>query len=157
MFYPDLFPRGTIWDRFPYLLPNLFSAVAVLCGFLIGVFFLEETHTDKKKQRDRGVELGKRFLAKFQWRRAASSSKKGEEEPLLGGESYEQLPGYRTSENSPTLVSASGPVLAEPLDLTATGSGGSKRSAVDTTGLRSTKIFTRQVVLNIVSFGILAL
>lgn len=148
MFYQDIFPPGTIWERFPYLLPNLFSAVAVLCGFLIGVFFLEETHTDKK-QRDRGVEFAKRFLEKLTWRRAAAS-KKGEEDALLDSE--ELLRAYRTNENSPALVSASRPTLAEPLDLAATG----LKRPVDT-GLLCTKIFTRQVVLNIVSFGILAL
>ena len=60
--YPELFPRGTIWDRYPYLLPNLFSAATVFIGVVIGFLFLEETHTAKKLERDAGRELGERLI-----------------------------------------------------------------------------------------------
>ena len=63
--YPDLFPRGTIWDRYPYLLPNLFSAATVFVGLVVGLLFLEETHAEKKLQRDRGRELGNRITSLF--------------------------------------------------------------------------------------------
>ncbi len=153
-FYPRFFPPGSIWDRFPYLLPNLFSAAAVCCGVLIGIFFLEETHPEKKKQRDRGVELGNRFLSHFSRRRAATGKAANDEEQALLGSPDEQLPGYRTTENSPQLASATGPELPDTLDLTAAAK---PKRLLDLRAKPCSRTFTKPVVLNIISFGILAL
>jgi MFS family permease len=155
--YPTLFSRGTIWDSYPYLLPNLFSALICVIGVLNGILFLEETHSGKKQQRDRGVELGQWLLSKLPWPPSQHAS--GEAcpdqtkynewssdcEPLLS----EELPGYRTTENSPE----NSPRIAtsevqeeprEPLDL-------------DASLQSNPKIFTKPVVLNVIAFGILAL
>src|SRR5580700_6666036 len=56
--YPGIFPPGSIFERFPYLLPNLVCTVIVSCGVVIGVLFLEETHSEKKYRRDVGIEAG---------------------------------------------------------------------------------------------------
>lgn len=151
-YYPSIFPPGTIWERFPYLLPNLFSAAAVFFGLLVGLLFLEETHAEKKKQRDRGVELGNYLLSYVSWKPFASSpeSKKcAEAQPLLDSE--EQLPGYCTTESSPQLSSTTQvPELGEPLDLTAPRPSVASQS-------RSTSMFNKQIILIIVTYGILAL
>ncbi|KAM0810459.1 putative Major facilitator superfamily (MFS) profile domain-containing protein [Seiridium cardinale] len=154
--YPTLFSQGTIWDRYPYLLPNLFSAFICLVGVVNGLLFLEETHSAKKQQRDRGIEVGKWLLSMIPCVASRGPSDhadqtqskydewSSESRPLL----EEQLPGYRTTENSPENSPrlATSEVVEEPrelLDLDA--------------GLRdSSKIFTRPVVLNVVAFGILA-
>ncbi|KJZ79904.1 hypothetical protein HIM_00618 [Hirsutella minnesotensis 3608] len=159
--YPDIFARGTIWDRYPYLLPNLFSAATVFVGVVIGFLFLEETHSTQRLQRDRGRELGRHITALF--RRAAVCQCNGrtyEKQGLLdvdgpksaygslGGrprvipkvaDEDEPLPAYQSRENSPKLApqTNSSPVPA----------------------LQSTtqkKIFTKTVILNIISYGILA-
>ncbi|PHH68822.1 hypothetical protein CDD80_7212 [Ophiocordyceps camponoti-rufipedis] len=145
--YPDLFPRGTIWDRFPYLLPNLFSAAAVLVGVVIGILFLDETHADKKLQRDHGRELGRRLVALF---RRATVCKYREKQGLLvlpdskrdaygacGSVRDEPLPAYRSRENSPKL---SPQAIRAPT----------------TTGPSKAVVFTRPVIMNIISYGILA-
>ncbi|KAH8912058.1 major facilitator superfamily transporter [Coniochaeta sp. PMI_546] len=44
--FPHLFPRGSLFDRFPYLLPNLICAGLLLISILLGYFLLEETHPD---------------------------------------------------------------------------------------------------------------
>ncbi|KAK4462267.1 putative drug efflux system protein [Cladorrhinum samala] len=44
--YPDLFPTGSLFERFPYLLPNLMCATLLLVSILLGYFLLEETHPD---------------------------------------------------------------------------------------------------------------
>jgi len=44
--FPDLFPEGSLFDRFPYLLPNLICAGLLLVSILLGYFLLEETHPD---------------------------------------------------------------------------------------------------------------
>jgi MFS family permease len=44
--FPEAFPRGSLFDRFPYLLPNLICAGLLLVSILLGYFLLEETHPD---------------------------------------------------------------------------------------------------------------
>ncbi|CAK7235206.1 hypothetical protein SBRCBS47491_009213 [Sporothrix bragantina] len=44
--FPELFPRGSLFDRFPYLLPNLLCALLLLVSIVLGYFLLEETHPD---------------------------------------------------------------------------------------------------------------
>ena len=44
--YPDLFPKGSLFDHFPYLLPNLICAAMLLVSIVLGYFLLEETHPD---------------------------------------------------------------------------------------------------------------
>lgn len=156
--YPGLFLPGSIWDKYPYLLPNLFSAFIVLIGVINGVLFLEETHAGKKQKPDRGLELGNWILSGLpifrkctEPRDEKSKMAEMEAQPLIDHE--EQLPGYRTNENSPEssprIRSAS--VASVPWDALDLENGRENLS------LGISKIFTRSVVLNIVSFGILAL
>ncbi|EKG20060.1 Major facilitator superfamily [Macrophomina phaseolina MS6] len=44
--YPALFPEGSLFDRFPYLLPNLICALMLFCSIIAGYLCLEETHPD---------------------------------------------------------------------------------------------------------------
>jgi len=44
--WPATFPKGCLFDRFPYLLPNLICAGLLLISILLGYFLLEETHPD---------------------------------------------------------------------------------------------------------------
>ncbi|KAH8879706.1 MFS general substrate transporter [Thozetella sp. PMI_491] len=142
--FPGIFTPGGLFDRFPYLLPNLFSALCVFFGLIVGILFLEETHAEKKRQRDRGLEVGNFIISKIPSCRWAGGERKPEKQPLLAqldGEVDEDLPGYRSTESSPRLMPLPEPTN-EPQDLSH-----SKAPA---------KIFTRDVVLNIVSYGILA-
>ena len=153
--YPHLFPPGTIWDRYPYLLPNLFSALIVLVGVINGILFLEETHAEKKSRRDRGRELGNWILSGIPSLRKCAEvrdeklkfAEMAEEQPLIDHD--EQLPGYRTNENtpqnSPLLKSTPASRLPDLDDI------------ADDENDKDSRIFTRPVILNIMSFGILAL
>lgn len=151
--YPELFPRGTIWDRYPYLLPNLFSAATVFVGVIIGILFLEETHVAKKTERDRGREIGDYITSKIGSISSCSSRERApEKQSLLGGHRHlgddcsddETLPEYRSQENSPKLVPQADPEPVETVPHQVPGSPGFK-------------IFTRPVIMNIISYGILAL
>lgn len=161
--YPELFAKGTIWDRFPYLLPNLFSAATVFIGVIVGLLFLEETHALKKDDRDRGRELGDFLLKKIGvFRGCRSSSRNPEKQALLGAtpskpyksldtlsdldgcSDDESLPAYRSSESSPKLS----PVDRNP---------GSQPRPQAIAAASQPRIFTRAVIMNIVSYGILAL
>ncbi|KAI1339155.1 major facilitator superfamily domain-containing protein [Xylariaceae sp. FL0016] len=159
--YPSLFMPGTIWDRYPYLLPNLFSAFIVVIGVVNGILFLEETHSERKHLPDRGLAVGKWILSWVpRFGKCAEprdeKSKLAEHEddemrPLIDHD--EQLPGYRTTENTPE---------NSPRLRSASVASISQASLVDLSerrphhGVGITRIFTRPVVLNIVSFGILA-
>lgn len=44
--WPNAFPEGSLFDRLPYLLPNLLCAALLFVSIVLGVFLLEETHPD---------------------------------------------------------------------------------------------------------------
>ncbi|KAF4417324.1 tetracycline resistance TCR1 [Fusarium acutatum] len=158
--YPELFARGTIWDRYPYLLPNLFSAATVFFGVIIGLLFLDETHAEKKSQRDRGREIGD-YLASW-FGGVASCNGRGrspEKQALLDGKqnvqylstsvrpgsahSDEALPAYRSQENSPRLAPQPDTQSLNEVPL-------------EPVVARKSKTFTKPVIMNIISYGILA-
>lgn len=151
--YPDLFARGTIWDRFPYLLPNLFSACTVFVGVIIGILFLEETHAAKKNHRDRGREMGDYIASKFSSIRGLScGNRTPEKQRLLREECFsadessddECLPQYQSQHCSPKLAPQADP---EPVEAV----------PHQVPSAPPAKIFTKPVIMNIVSYGILAL
>ena len=154
--YPSIFARGTIFDRYPFLLPNLVCTAVLVCGITVGILFLEETHEEKKFRHDFGLEAGRWLLARI---RGAPSSPKimekigdldEEVEPFLGDE---QPPGYRSTEGSPHPHSPASRIRAP-----GPNKWGSKPEviAVKTQAIGVPKAFTKQVVLNIIGYGILA-
>lgn len=149
--YPTLFKPGTIFDRFPFLLPNLVCVVVLIFGIIIGVLFLEETHSQKKYRRDRGLEIGNWLVAKLS--QAAAPVPSDDKAALLNDDSYlpedDPPPVYRSREPSPRSSSV-GDTRPAVLDTDVEQSG--RRPSVG-----FSKAFTRQVVLNIIGYGILAL
>lgn len=133
--------------------------MVVTCGVIVGILFLEETHSEKKYRRDPGLEAGKWILGKFT-RCAESKSNRCEKVAeadeillLLNGDAEDQPPGYRTTQGSPTLSStAASKDPHETLDLNA------HDQLVVPARVKpaATKAFTRQVVINIIGYGILA-
>jgi hypothetical protein len=150
---PSVFAPGSIWDRFPYLLPNLFSAICVSLGVVIGLLFLEETHAEKKRHRDRGRELGNYLLSYLPGGAKHKYPTKGaEEQPLLFG-TEESLPGYLTTGDSGRPASARGSPEQEPSDLEGGCGGQGSRQEMKP----AARIFTKPVLTIIASYGILAL
>lgn len=162
--YPNIFARGTIWDKFPYLLPNLFSAATVFVGVIIGLLFLDETHAEKKAEKDRGRELGDRLASWFSGVTGCNGVRSPEKQALLDNDHHtgysttpapratehreedELLPAYSSQESSPRLGPqtdtrsvSSAPLVQEPVPA------------------KKMKIFTKPVIMNIISYGILAL
>ena len=146
--YPSLFSRGSLWDTYPFLLPNLMCVFVLTLGIINGFLFLEETHADKKGAPDLGLELGKLLLKKF-----SSTGVTNRTERLsldLGGETHcltedDPPPGYRSTENSPQLRSASTAALDADLEYLREKEN---RGVV--------KTFNRHVILIIVAYAILA-
>jgi hypothetical protein len=135
----------------------------VFVGVIIGFLFLEETHTVKKQQRDAGRELGDRLVhlvGKVPICQGLARS--AEKESLLANDG---LMGYNTSAGRPGLSEAD-----EPLPLYQSREGSPSLaprpdpeprviSAADRSGLgnKPLVIFTKPVIMNIMSYGILAL
>jgi MFS family permease len=147
--YPWLFGKNTIFERFPFLLPNLVCTVVICFGVMTGVLFLEETHAEKKHRRDIGRELGDWLL-----RRVSKSeqplpdysaiSQNSEYYPALFED--EQPPGYRTTEGSPRISTTPTPISrSKPETNTPSNKPCGMKNA-----------FTKQVIFNIVGYGILA-
>lgn len=110
--------QGTIFDTYPYLLPNLVCAAVVVFGLTVGILFLEETHEDRKYDPDRGLEAGRWLIAKM-WRRDAEpplNDKDGsldEMRSMLEGHSAREY----SSTNSSQALCSSRTSLSEPRSL----------------------------------------
>ncbi|KAH6607639.1 mfs transporter [Trichoderma cornu-damae] len=44
--WPKAFPKGSLFERYPYLLPNLLCAALLFISIVMGFFLLQETHPD---------------------------------------------------------------------------------------------------------------
>ena len=122
--YPSVFARDTIFDHFPFLLPNLVCVAVLLAGIVVGILFLEETHPEKKHRRDIGLALGHWLVVR-----------------IRGGES----PVKPTVENECDLCKEEMSSQLDDEDL----EGQLKNHVVR-------KVFTKQVIFNIIAYGILA-
>ncbi|OQO06440.1 hypothetical protein B0A48_08223 [Cryoendolithus antarcticus] len=174
--------EGSIWDKFPFLLPNVFCTAVVVLAMFVGILFLEETHEEKKLERDRGLELGKRILSIFQRESMAplSSTKTAHASTtytLIREESFDSPPDYRSTAPSPELVPTHSPEgLPPPAYQSIEGSPRSSISREDSRMMSqeldpealvketeaakrnasTLNAFTKQVIIIIVSYGILA-
>ncbi|KAI9042152.1 MFS transporter [Aspergillus affinis] len=142
--YPWLFQRGTIFDSFPFLLPNVVCVVILVFGVVVGLLFLEETHPEKKYRRDPGLELGHWLVGKCSGSRVQLSEDTDVKTDLTGTDYFDlPPPEYRSTESSPRL----GPVKESD----------SLSDNDDIEGQKETpKAFTKQVIFNIIAYGVLA-
>lgn len=60
--YPSLFDPDTIWEQFPYLLPNLFVVVFLLASSVSGFLALQEVHPRFQGR----IDLGRKVSAAIQ-------------------------------------------------------------------------------------------
>ncbi|KAF2403835.1 MFS general substrate transporter [Trichodelitschia bisporula] len=143
--YPGYFKAGGLFDRYPYLLPNLVCTGVVIFSFNVGLFFLGETHEDKLNRKDVCLSVGNRFLALF----SVNVKLPCEEEPQAldeKDEKDERCMGY--SANSRFLPNISAPCSAQSSVI---GNG-----CKDIKNPSWLKGFTRQVLYVVVSVGFLA-
>ncbi|KAL4799132.1 major facilitator superfamily domain-containing protein [Aspergillus venezuelensis] len=158
--YPWLFAGATIFERFPFLLPNLVCVVVLVSGIVVGLLFLEETHPEKKHHRDRALELGNWLIGKC-WGSGAQDDEADEPAHVKAGtadqgylddcDNYDEIapPAYRSTEPSPCL----GPVKEVDTDLS-DNDDIEKQMAGQSGG--KPKAFTKQVIFTIIAYGLLA-
>lgn len=132
-FYPGIFPPGGLLEEYPFLLPNMVSAIILVFGIANGVLFLDETHDVLKHKRDYGRELGDKIVRFVTWRSEDKEGPNGyssqESEPLLSSDT----PNYNAANNNE-------------------GANGGDDKPFPVVA----RIFTRPVVGLIISYGILA-
>ncbi|KAI9801847.1 MAG: hypothetical protein M1833_002161 [Piccolia ochrophora] len=134
--HPDVFGRNAFLLEYPYALPNLIAAVLFIIGLTSGFLFLRETQAQRKYDRDYGIVLGKKLTYPIKQcmkaRKATSASR--ERRPLL--------------DDSETSSSSS--------RATMNGSTG-KPAPKSHTPIIYREVFTRQSILNLLVYGMLAL
>ncbi|KAI5463270.1 major facilitator superfamily domain-containing protein [Mariannaea sp. PMI_226] len=54
--WPSMFPTGGLFDRFPYLLPNLVCAAMLLLSIVLGFILLEETHPNLRLSKPEPIQ-----------------------------------------------------------------------------------------------------
>lgn len=125
---------------------------------VVGILFLEETHAEKKHRRDPGLEAGKWILSHFNGFYRCADTKSSRSEKMVDADDVlsllsddDQSSGYSTNTGSPRLMSTPLSQLPSSLDIDEEHRGNVSQSKPAVT-----KAFTRQVVLNIVGYGILA-
>lgn len=147
--WPSIF-TGTIFQTYPYLLPNLFCTAVVLFGLVVGILFLEETHEDRKYDRDGGREAGQWIMRKIYGEEAPLDDKDATIDELTSmlQDHDHNAPAYQSTSSSPTLCSTRTSISEPP-------SFKLERDIQPAPTVR--QAFTMQVCLNIVCYGILAL
>ena len=154
--YPNLFAKGTILEKYPYLLPNAVSVFVVLIGLVVGILFLEETHEKKKFRRDPGLELGRWILrrivpAKSEFVYSKLADANLDEIVTLINEddvprSYDTTHNVAKGKGIPVVpIMNEPPVIEHDYEASKPVSKPTARRAI-----------TPQVMLNVVSYGILA-
>ncbi|RMZ73825.1 mfs multidrug transporter [Pyrenophora seminiperda CCB06] len=149
----DVMPffRDTIFDKYPFLLPNLVCTGFVVLGLTVGILFLEETHEDRKYDQDRGREAGQWLLRKL-WKRDADATFNDKDASLdemrsILSDHNHGGNAYQSTDSSPTLCSTR-TSISEPPEFSL-----DKELAPAPTFRQA---FTKQVCLNVVCYGILA-
>lgn len=151
--YPSVFLRGSIFEQYPFLLPNLVSTVVSTCSFLIGLLFLEETHAERKSEQDRGLQVGQWLLRQLHVVGAADVKRSSCSDDGFNEHSNLLPKGSRPSSQSSQSTSSSsyrdGPKPSIEQSVEESNTIPIKRGFFDG--------FTRQVNLHIVAYGLLAL
>ncbi|OGM46759.1 MFS multidrug transporter [Aspergillus bombycis] len=149
--YPWLFQRGTILETFPFLLPNVVCVVVLLFGIVVGFLFLEETHPEKKHRRDIGLKLGNWLIGKC---RRSSVQLTDDTSIKVEPQEADYLdydvppPEYKSNESSPQ--------LSPMKDLDNLSDDDDIEGQMKNEKGGTPKAFTKQVIFNIIAYGILA-
>ncbi|KAF3925350.1 hypothetical protein ABW20_dc0109636 [Dactylellina cionopaga] len=108
--YPTVFPKEGFFGRYPFALPNLFTAGILFCAFVFGTLFLEETLVGQRHRYDPGREAGKKieaFLSSLFNRSEASNAPSSKSNPLRTADEEDSLLTSPSAHYSTTKSSSS--------------------------------------------------
>ena len=148
--YPSLFSRDSIFSTYPFLLPNLVCFIVLTIGIVIGLTFLQETHPEKKHDPTLAAKLGGLLGLKHDaiYRNAGMKAQaKDEHAGLLAHDKLlqEQISGDGSARIPDRHYEPGLPVQS---DFDTSVKALSDRSVC--------KTFTKQIVLIIIAYGLLA-
>ncbi|KAK6503812.1 hypothetical protein TWF481_008818 [Arthrobotrys musiformis] len=145
--YPDHFAKGGLFDRFPYLLPNLVCTAICFIGAVNGILFLDETHPELIDKPDRGRDVG--FWIQDRLSDLLFSPQKTKPTATTPTETSPLLnPG------SPPTPPSSSPTLAAPDSRPASSS--SSQTSKNPTRQAPIETWTPQVLHNVLAYAIIA-
>lgn len=129
-------PKGVAWMRaYPFALPTIFNAGALCCSLLLAIFGLKETTPGRQNQRDCGLSVGRGVVRLFK-RTFFKDTDKGCYAMLSEEEEISLMDGPNTPKTpSPPTPPIPAPKLA----------------------IFNRRIWTRNVIVTIVSFALLPL
>lgn len=133
--YPQFFHKGGIFDKFPYLLPNLICSALMLVSVIAGYFLLVETHPDMQP-----------------WSTPQQLQETSAETPMLPAQAGLTTSGATlTHESYGTFNAVDEEAVEEEWDLKPDGTSRtpSQHSRTD-----DSKVFTKRVILLTVALGI---
>ena len=133
--YPQYFNKGGLFDKFPYLLPNLICCVLMLISVIAGYFLLVETHPDMQP-----------------WSTPQQLEETDAETPMLPAQAGLTTSGANlTHESYGTFNAVDEEAVEEEWDLKADGTSRtpSQHSRED-----DSKVFTRRVIMLTLALGI---
>ena len=129
--FPSVFPSGSLFDTFPYLLPNLLCAALLLISIIFGYALLEETHPDMQAWSTK-ADLDN-TMAETPLMATAGATMNAAAD--LRSESYGTFNAVDVEEDQNWVVKADG----RPASISSAS---------------STKVFTKRVTMLIVALGI---
>ncbi|KAF2971012.1 hypothetical protein GQX73_g2567 [Xylaria multiplex] len=130
--FPGLFGDSYFFNKFPFALPNLIGGVVFLISLSTATLFLKETLHSKRHSRDWGLVLGSRITEAFR------------DHPLRRQQKLRRYSLQDAEASAPLLQADGGPRSSR---------GGREKSVTPS----MSAVFTRQTVINLVSYTFLAL
>jgi MFS family permease len=136
--WPGAFPKDGLFDKFPYLLPNLICVGLMLISVLAGHFCLEETHPDMQP-----------------WSTASDLAHTHAETPMLPAQASTLTSGTNlTQAESYGTFAAITSDEYEEWDLNPDGTSRCPSIRSSSPSSESSKVFTRNIVMLTVALGI---
>ena len=120
--YPSVFGGSSLFQEFPFLLPNLVASVLSLCGLCFGWLYIKETLASKRNERDYGRVLGRAITRGLQkawsrmkepWKKDDMSDKRSSS-PLLGHSRISSASTVRDEEDGAHDTATKVPTLPPP-------------------------------------------
>ncbi|SMY21421.1 unnamed protein product [Zymoseptoria tritici ST99CH_1A5] len=136
--WPDVFSKGGVFDKFPYLLPNLICVGLMLISVVAGYFCLEETHPDMQP-----------------WSTASDLAHTHAETPIMPAQA-----GTTTSAANLTQPDSYGTFNAiyeddiEEWDLHPDGRSRTPSAHSESSSSNSDRVFTKKIIMLTVALGI---
>lgn len=131
--YPGLFGNSWLFNKYPFLLPNLVACAFFFVSVVVAILFLHETLETKKHEKDWGLLLGEKISQPFRTKPRHKHNHQHQRH---------HRPSFVDAEATAPLLPKSGVVLKKP-----------SRAPPPT----MKEIFTYQVTMNILAYTILAL